>query len=67
MGYIEIVENAEWNNKQTIPTEKGKSIGIYLEERTSSSGNVYHVVMYNKIAQEFIISNMRNILDEIVE
>lgn len=66
-GYIEIVEYVEWNDKRTIPTEKGKSIGIYLEERTSSSGNIYHVVMYNKNAQDFIIGNMRNILNEIIE
>lgn len=67
MGYLDIVEDKEWNNKHAIPTDKGKSIGIYEEERTSSSGKIYHVVMYNENAQEFIVHNMRNILDKTVE
>lgn len=67
MGYLDIVEDPRWNDKKTIPTDKGKGIGIYEEERISSSGKIYHVIMYDKNAQDFIVSNMRNILDEIVE
>lgn len=66
-GYLELVEDREWNKQRVIPTDIGRSIGIYEEERTSSIGNRYRVVMYDKNAQEFIVHNMRNILDEIVE
>lgn len=67
MGYLDLIESREWNKQHIVPTDKGRSIGIYEEERTSTVGKKYNVVMYNRNAQEFIVSNMRNILDEVVE
>lgn len=54
--------------KNTVPTEKGMRLGIYLEERTSLRGDCYQVVVYNKEAQEFLIKNLEAILNgEIIQ
>lgn len=66
MGYIDVYENPEWNQKHSITTEKGRSIGIYSEERESSQGRRYVVLIYDRNAQQFIIDNMENILDGLV-
>ena len=65
-GYLNVVE--DWDNKnKTIPSDKGRQLGIYTEERESMQGRKYEAVIYNKDAQEFIVKNMANILDGIVE
>jgi len=66
MGYIDEYVNPEWNQKHSITTEKGRAIGIYSEERESSQGKRYVVLIYNRNAQQFIIDNMENILDGLV-
>ncbi len=43
------------------PTEKAASFGISLEERQGQYG-VYHVVVYDRKAQEFIIDNIQAII-----
>ena len=48
--------------KVKCPTEKAHSFGIFVEERQGQNGT-YHVVLYDKKAQEFIIDNMQVILN----
>lgn len=65
-GYLNVIE--DWDNKnKTVPTDKGRQLGIYTEERESMQGRKYEAVIYNKEAQEFIVNNMVNILDGIAE
>lgn len=66
MGYLDVIEDIEWNEKKTIPSEKGRILGIYTEERESTYGRKYLAVIYDRNAQQFIIDNMENILDGIV-
>ena len=66
MGYIDMYDNPEWNQKHSITTEKGREIGIYSEERESSNGRRYVVLIYSRKAQQFIIDNIENILDGLV-
>lgn len=67
MDYLKEVEDTEWNKKKCIPSTKGKELGIYTEERESFQGRKYLAIIYNKNAQEFIVKNMENILDGIIE
>lgn len=48
--------------KITVPTEKGRKIGIVTEDRTTPEGNGYIAVIYTKPAQQFIIQNMGKFL-----
>lgn len=65
-GYLDVVE--DWDNKKkSVPSEKGRQLGIYTEERESMQGRKYDAVIYNEHAQAFIVNNMGNILDGIVE
>ncbi|MBQ3559210.1 MAG: hypothetical protein IJA07_06855 [Agathobacter sp.] len=66
MGYLDVIEDIEKNEKKSIPSEKGRAIGIYTEEREGAQGRKYLAVMYNRNAQQFIIDNMENILDGLV-
>lgn len=66
MGYLDVVEDIAYNEKKTIPTAKGREIGIYTEEREGAQGRKYLIVIYNRNAQQFIIDNMENILDGVV-
>lgn len=66
-GYLDVIEDRERNQKKSIPTAKAREIGIYTEERESSRGIKYLAVLYNKDAQKFIIRNMENILEGLVE
>lgn len=45
-----------YKNKK-LPTEKGKSIGIFSEQRVGQYGT-YEAVLYNRNAQQFIIDNL---------
>ena len=55
--YSDIVQK-----KITVPTEKGRKIGIVTEDRTTPEGNGYIAVIYTKPAQQFIIQNMGKFL-----
>ena len=44
------------------PTDKGKYIGITVEKRQGMRGE-YLTVVYNRVAQQFIIDNMDAVLD----
>ena len=61
---IGILEDALDGNGKHIkrPTAQGENIGIMLDARTGSSGT-YFVVVYNAVAQHFIMDN----LDAIIE
>lgn len=62
-GYLEIIGENRTNKKQTVPTLKGRELGIYLEERDIKQGKKYLVVMYNRKAQKFILDNMETVLN----
>ncbi len=47
----------------TVPTEKGRQLGIYTELRKSFSNNPYIIVIYNRNAQEFIVKNLEAIVN----
>lgn len=58
---------AEVKKESTMPTEKGKELGIYSEVR-DYGGRTYLAVIYNRKAQEFIVKNLEKIVNgEIVE
>lgn len=59
-GAVEEISTETGKSKKR-PTAKGKQIGIGLEERTGKNG-VYHVVVYDKQAQKYIIDNLENIV-----
>ena len=61
-GYIIMRFDEELNAKCTFPTEKGNQIGIRAENRKRHDGNRYILVLYNKNAQEFIVSHIPEIL-----
>ena len=54
-GMLEVVEQAN-GRKAKRPTDAGRSIGIYTEERTGQNGP-YTAVLYNRGAQQFILDN----------
>ncbi len=48
-------------SKATRPTEKGREIGIYTEEKINSVGAAYIAVNYNEEAQRFVIDHLTEI------
>lgn len=66
-GYLKEEYCAEVKKISTVPTEKGKELGIYTEVRTFST-NTYLAVIYNQNAQEFIVNNLEAIVNgEVLE
>lgn len=60
---IGILAVVEVNGKSVkVPTDMGKSMGIYLEHRTRLN-NEYDVVIYKRNMQEFIINNFEMLLE----
>ena len=43
-----------------VPTEKGREIGIYCEERERNGGS-YLITLYNRDAQKFLLEHMGEI------
>lgn len=60
LGMLSIVQINGKNNKR--PTQRGETIGIYLEKRDGQYGP-YHVVLYDENAQHFIIDNLSAVID----
>ncbi len=58
-----IVEKDIEGKAVRYPTEKGIDLGISVEKRIPSSGEVHYVTVYNKEAQRFIVDNV-NIMVE---
>ena len=44
-------------------TEAGIDFGLYMQERTSTYGQSYQIVMYSQKAQEFIASHLEQIVN----
>lgn len=62
-GYLEEVYVQELCKNYKMPTEKGKSIGLRAERMNyGATGNSYIKIIYNKQAQEFIVSNIEKIV-----
>lgn len=59
-GYVDTHPEGSERQK-TRPTEKGKEIGLYTEER-NAGGNSYEVVMYGEQAQNLIAGHAEEIL-----
>lgn len=57
-GYLVEEIIPETGKKRKVPTEKGKSLGIYIRER-EYEGRVYQSVMYDKNAQEYVVELIR--------
>ncbi len=47
------------------PTDKGKAMGISVENRSGMNGVWYTAVVYNQDAQQFIIDNIEAVMDNI--
>ena len=47
------------------PTDKGRDLGISVENRIGMSGNRYTVVVYNQEAQQFIVDNIEAVMESI--
>lgn len=60
-GYLTVEYREEVSKEVTVPTEKGKEIGIYTEVR-NITGRVYIAVVYGRKAQEFIVRNLEGIV-----
>lgn len=66
-GFLTEEYSAEVEKVSTVPTEKGKELGIYTETRRFSH-NAYLAVIYNRNAQEYIVNHFEKIVHgEIVE
>ena len=48
--------------KSKRPTAEGAELGIFVKEVTSQNG-IYHVVVYNKSAQKFIVDNIPSVIE----
>ncbi len=63
IGILKVVELSD-GKKYKAPTEFGYKIGITVENRTSLSGHSYDVNLYSKNAQQFIIDNLRGVIEK---
>ncbi len=62
-GYLERVQKVEGEKAEVVPTEKGFEIGITKEFRKDPAGKVFTYVNYGQKAQEFVVSNIAQVLD----
>ena len=58
---LEIVESTN-GKRQKLPTEQGKEIGIFTEERSGKFGD-YTMVLFSSQAQQFIYDNVDALAD----
>ena len=61
VGMLEIIVRPDGKNAK-VPTEDGKAIGLFLEERQGQYGS-YSIVCYNETAQQFIYDNIDAIIE----
>lgn len=59
-GYLTMEYCQDVGKESTVPTEKGRELGIYTEIRTYTTNN-YLAVIYNRNAQEFLVKNLKAI------
>lgn len=57
IGMLETVTDSQGKNTKR-PTDAGREMGIYTEEKISQNGIPYQTVCYNKEAQQFIFDNI---------
>lgn len=62
-AYLVEEYSEKYQKNVTVPTDKGKQIGIISEERVSTRSGDYIVVIYTKSAQEFIVSKIELIIN----
>lgn len=60
-GYLTEEQDKELNKVVTVPTEKGRELGIYTERREQAGRPAYVVVMYSEKAQYFIVKYLQEI------
>jgi len=66
-GYLTVEFCDEVRQESTMPTEKGRALGIYSEIRTYGARS-YVTVIYNRQAQEFLVEHFEAIVNgEVVE
>lgn len=49
------------NKNVRLPTDFGKSIGMIIVEKTSSTGEIYQLVLYNKTAQLMVLQKLKSL------
>jgi len=64
LGYLE-TKDLDGEKTYKVPTEKGLSLGILVEERKNSYGNKYSVNLYSQEALQFLLNNLKDILQAI--
>lgn len=52
-----ISSETESNDFSKIPTEKGKVLGVIVEDRVSQKGNEYHVLKYSPEIQKILVEH----------
>jgi ATP-dependent DNA helicase RecQ len=60
-GYLQILSDEEENHYK-LPTQKGTDIGIDFIQKNGKDGRFYKAIHYNKNAQEFLFSNLKELL-----
>lgn len=60
-GYLTVEFCDEVRQESTVPTEKGRALGIYSEIRTYGARS-YVTVIYNRQAQEFLVEHFEAIV-----
>lgn len=65
-GYLEKRMMEDIGKENSVPTKKGRELGLY-DEKAGSYPNEYYRVFYNAQAQQFLIDNFRKILTETEE
>ena len=61
IGILNEMINAT-GKKRKRPTAEGAELGIFVKERIGQHG-IYHVVLYNKSAQKFIVDNIPSVIE----
>ncbi|MDO4408721.1 MAG: hypothetical protein Q4C16_07250 [Eubacteriales bacterium] len=62
-GYLEKRMMEDIGKENSVPTEKGRELGLY-SEKAGMGQNMYYRVYYNENAQRFIVDHFRQILRE---
>ena len=63
IGMLETVTDSQGKNTKR-PTEAGRELGIYTEEKISQYGVPYQTVCYSKEAQQFIFDNIDSLVHQ---
>lgn len=64
-GYLTMEYCHEVEKESTVPTDEGKTLGIYTEIRIYPM-KTYLAVIYNRNAQEFLVKNLEAIVNEML-